>query len=67
MKIMDSITLEVVSPFMLDGEMVRKGEVVEVSKREAAHLLHRRKARTLNAPPEGARLADDDATEAKGA
>ncbi|WP_157694967.1 hypothetical protein [Caballeronia fortuita] len=38
--------LEVISPFMVDGEMVLAGDLIEVPTRDAADLKARKKART---------------------
>lgn len=38
--------LEVISPFMVDGDMVLAGDMIEVPSRDAAELKARKKART---------------------
>lgn len=38
------VVLEVISPFLVDGDMVMKGDMIEVPARDAKDLVARRKA-----------------------
>ena len=54
-----TVMVKVTSAFLVDGEVARKGEVVEVTTAEAKDLLHRGKAVLATAADEPKLAAQD--------
>ena len=45
----NAITVKCTAAFMLDGQLVRPGEIVELTKNEASNLLHRGRVELVDA------------------